>query len=253
MVLLSGLVLAGTAAAEEAPVSIGWAAGIETSRGDYGGDVDIEDVYVPFKLTVEGKRIAASLTVPYLSVRAPLGTTVTDPDGAPVTGTGELVTESGLGDVVVGLTVYDVFYSPDLGLALDLTGKLKFGTADADKGLGTGETDVTVIADLVKYYERTTLIGSLGYKVRGEPEDYVLDDVLLGSLGAIIEPGNSKNRVGVFFDYRESSFADEDAVMELSLSVARPLNEKHTLQFFVAKGFGDSAAAWAAGFLFRSR
>jgi hypothetical protein len=250
---LFGLLLAGAGVAEDTPLSVSWSAGLETARGDYGGDVDIEDFYAPFKITVEGRRIATSLTVPYLSVRAPLGTTVTDPGGTPVPGTGEVVTESGLGDVVAGLTIYDVFYSPRLGLALDLTGKVKFGTADADKGLGTGETDFTIIADLVKYFDRTTLVGSVGYKFRGEPEGYVLDDVMLASLGAIVEAGNSKNRVGVFFDYRESSFVDEDAVTELSLSFARRLNEKHTLQFFVAKGFGDSAADWAAGIMFRAR
>ena len=252
-VLLSGLLLAGAGVAEDAPLSFGWSAGVETSRGDYGGDVDIENVYVPLKLTIEGRRIATSLTIPYLSVRAPIGTTVTDPGDMPVPGTGEVVTESGLGDVVAGLTIYDVFYSPELGLALDLTGNVKIGTADEDKGLGTGETDFTVIADLVKYFNRTTLIGSVGYKMRGEPDGYVLDDVMLGSLGAIVESGNSGNRVGLFLDYRESSFVGEDAVTEASVLFARRLNEKHTLQFFLAKGFGDSTADWAAGIMFRAR
>ncbi len=251
-VLLSGLLLAGTGAAEDAPLSMSWSVGIETSRGDYGGDVDIEDLYVPFKLTLDGRRVAMSLTVPYLRVRAPVGTTVTDPGGTPVPGSGEVVTESGLGDIVAGITVYDVLYSPDLGIALDLTGKAKFGTADADKGLGTGETDFSLVADVVKFFDSTMLVASAGYKFRGDPDAYELDDGMLGSLGAIFETGDDRNRVGLFLDYRESAFVDDDAVTELSVSFARRMTNERTLQFFVARGFGDSAADWAAGFMFCS-
>ena len=251
-VVLTGLLFAGASTAEDMPLSLTWSAGIETSQGDFGGDVDIEDLYVPVKLTVEGRRVAMSVTVPYLHVRAPVGTTVTDPGGTTVPGSGEVVTESGLGDVVAALTVYDVFYSPELALALDVTGKVKFGTADADKGLGTGETDFTVIADLVKVLDRAMLIGSVGYKFRGEPDDYALDDVMLASLGAIVETVNDANRVGLFLDWRESSLAGEDAMTELSVTFSHRMKNERTLQFFVAAGFGDSAPDWAAGFTYCS-
>lgn len=251
-VVLSGLLVAGAGTAEETPLSVTWSAGIETSRGDFGGDVDIEDIYVPVKLTVEGRRVALSVTVPYLRVTAPVGTTVIDPGGTPVPGSGEIVTDGGLGDVVAGLTIYDVYYNPDLGLALDVTGKVKFGTADADKGLGTGETDFTLIADLVKFLDSTALIGSVGYKFRGEPDGYELNDAMVASLGAIFETGNDAHRVGLFLDYRESSIVGEDAVTELSVSFARRMKNERTVQFFVATGFGDSTPDWAAGFLFYS-
>ena len=149
--------------------------GVEYTSGSYGGTEDIEDLYVPVTLSMSGNRISASVTVPYLSVRAPLGTTL-GPYGEPLPGSGEITTESGLGDVTASLTLFDAFYSPDLAFAIDLTGAVKFGTADVDKGLGTGEQDFTIRADLYKFFEQFTLLTSLGYKLRGDPAGIDLDD-----------------------------------------------------------------------------
>ena len=46
--------------------------------------------------------------------------------------------------VPVRITVPLVHANP---LLIDLTGKVKFGTADENKGLGTGENDYAVQAD----------------------------------------------------------------------------------------------------------
>ena len=75
-----------SAAAQEGRIS--WTTGVEYSSGDYGGSDDIEDIYVPATGRVEFERVSLALTVPYLSVRAPAGSIVTDPGGEPVTGTG---------------------------------------------------------------------------------------------------------------------------------------------------------------------
>ena len=74
------------------------------------------------------------------------------------------------------MTAYDVLNSERRGMALDLMGRVKFGTADADKGLGTGEQDFTVRADLYKYLEQFTLLGSVGYKFRGDPAGVDLEN-----------------------------------------------------------------------------
>ena len=113
------------ASAGAAAQSMTWSTGLEYSSGDYGGTEDIEDLYVPVTGRLNLDRVSLELTVPYLSVRAPAGTTVTDPGGEPIPGTGETVTESGIGDVIAGMTIYDVVYLDNLDFALDLTGKVK--------------------------------------------------------------------------------------------------------------------------------
>ena len=201
--LLGGLILcAAAAAAEQDDPRFSISAGAEYSTGSYGGDADIEDFYVPLKATMDFRRLSFRLTVPYLSVRAPEGTVITGPGGEPIPGTGDIVTNSGIGDVIASVTVLDVISNRRLGFAMDLTGKVKFGTADVDKGLGTGENDFTVQADFLKFMDSITWVGSIGYKFRGQPPGATLDDALMASAGGIYK-FNIDMRAGMFFDYRE--------------------------------------------------
>ena len=246
--LLGGLVLlAGvTAAGQGDDPSFSISAGAEYTTGAYGGDEDIEDFYVPLKATMDFRRLSFRLTVPYLSVRAPEGTVITGPGGEPIPGTGDIVTNSGIGDVIGSVTVYDVIRNRRLGFAMDLTGKVKFGTADADKGLGTGENDFTVQADFLKFTDSITWVGSVGYKIRGEPPGATLDDAFLASAGGIYKFSDD-TRAGMFFDYRESSIG-ADAAQELSLFVSNRVGVDWKLQAYVFKGFTDSSADWGGGF-----
>lgn len=236
------------ASAGAAAQSMTWSTGFEYSSGDYGGTEDIEDFYVPVTGRLELERVSFELTVPYLSVRAPTGTVVTDPDSEPLPGTGETTTESGIGDVIAGITVYDVVYLEDLDFALDLTGRVKLGTADADKGLGTGETDYTVRTDLYKFVDQFTWVGSVGYKFRGEPDGADLENVWLGSVGGIYVPSDGL-RLGLFYDYRQSALADGDDLADLSAFVSRQVNDRFRLQLYAFTGFSDSSPDWGAGIL----
>ena len=245
---LGGLILfAGVAAAEQGDdPRLSISAGAEYTTGTYGGDTDIEDFYVPVRATVDFRRLSFRLTVPYLSVRAPEGTVITGPGGEPIPGTGDIVTNSGIGDVIASVTVLDVIRNRRLGFAMDLTGKVKFGTADVDKGLGTGENDFTVKADFLRFTDSITWIGSIGYKFRGQPPGATLDDALLASAGGIYK-FDRETRAGMFFDYRESSIG-ADPTQELSLFVSNRISTDWKFQAYVFKGFTDSGADWGGGF-----
>ena len=241
---MSALSLLICATAADADVSL--STGIEYSSGSYGGTEDIEDLYVPVTLRMNNARFGASLSVPYLSVRAPADTVI-GPDGQPLPGSGEITTESGLGDITASITLFDAFYSPDFDFALDVTGAVKFGTADVDKGLGTGENDVSLYLDGYKWFDRFTLIGSVGYRWRGEPEGVDFDDVLMASVGGAWEAG-SASMLGVMFDYRQSSLADADDVQEVTAFGSIQLGESWFLDIYAFTGFTDSSADWGAGF-----
>ena len=217
------------------------ATGIEYSSGTYGGTEDIIETYVPVSVSFNGARLSARLTVPFLKVEGPFVT---------LADTGEEIvaigTDSGLGDVLASLTVYDVVYSDSHDIALDLTGKVKFGTADPDKNLGTGENDYSVLADVYKFFDRVTLMGTLGYKFRGDPAGLDLNDVIIGSAGGLCDCAK-RTRFGLFYDFREASLTDGDEVRELMLFASRDLNHAWQLQYFVFKGFTDSGPEWGAG------
>jgi len=234
-----------TAVAQDYDPNVTLSVGTDFTSGTYGGDVDIEDIYVPLTATADYGRIAFRLTVPYLSVRAPEGT-IFDSGGEPLPGSGALSTESGLGDIIGSVTVYDVVTSQRLGLAMDLTGQVKFGTADEDNGLGTGESDYTVQADFFKFGNRLTLLGSVGYKFRGDPTGIDLDNVLMASAGGTykLTPDVSS---GLIFDYRESAISGSDSIQELTGFLSRHISDDWRLQVYALTGFTDSSPDWGGG------
>lgn len=240
------LCVCASSLAQGADSGISLSTGVEYSSGGYGGTDDIEEIYVPMTGVFSFDKLAFSVTVPYLSVSAPSGTTVTEPGGDPVSGSGALVTESGIGDVVVGLTIYDVFLDLDRGIALDITGKVKIGTADIDKGLGTDEEDYLLRADIYKFFDQFTLMGSAGYKVRGDPPGVDLQNSLLGSVGGSYALSDT-TRVGLIFDYRDSSLQDGDPLSEATLFSMYRLTENWHLQLYAFAGFSDSSPDWGGG------
>ena len=157
---IPGLAALALVAAAHAPMrtcadDFGFRVGVggEYSSGDYGGQESINETYLPVNFIYDAPRVTARVTVPYLSVRAPEGTITEGPDGEIVVGEGPVTTESGIGDVLAALTVYDVLVLGQGDYAMDLTGKVKFGTADEDDGLGTGENDYSIEANLFRFFD----------------------------------------------------------------------------------------------------
>ena len=247
--VLFALVGAGVAfpgAAPAADPAFSLVAGAEYTTGDYGGEASIDEVYVPVTATMDLERVTFRLTVPFLSVSAPGFTTVSGPDGQPVVGEGPRTTESGLGDVLASATVFDVLATRSGDVVLDLTGKVKVGTADADAGLGTGEQDYTLQVDAFRFFERSTLMGTAGYSVRGDPAGYELENTFFVSVGASHAMTDSV-RAGAFYDFREAAVPGSDAPQELTAWVSARLGEHIRAQFYLLAGFGDSSPDWGGG------
>lgn len=231
--LLCGLVAVQAASAQEPTFpELSLSTGLNYSRGDFGTDAEIEDLYVPLGFTATFEGVSFRIKVPYLSVDT--------------TSDGVTTSESGLGDVSASLTAFNVLYSDDLDLALDITGSLKFGTADRDKGLGTGETDATLYLDGYKFFNNATVFGSIGHRWRGEPPGVAFDDVLLAMLGVTFATDGG-GLIGATIDYRESAIAEFDDIQELSGFFVVPLGEAWDLEIYAFTGFTDSSPEWGAG------
>lgn len=240
--LVAGCGFPAGSCAEDSSVAV--ATGVYVTSGDYGSERTIEDLYVPLTITADLERVGLRLTVPYLELKAPEGTIITGPGGEPIPGTGPMITTSGLGDVLASITLYDVIASRSF--AIDLTGKIKFGTADESDGLGTGETDYTLQMEFYRFLDRATLTGSLGYTLRGDPAAVDLDDILIASVGGYYELSDATS-AGLFFDYRESSFDDFDAAQELTVVLSRHFGHGWRLQAQFLAGFTDNSPEWGAG------
>ena len=153
------------------------------ATGDYGRSDDTEFWYVPFELRYDVFPFSARVTVPYLRMDGPMnvvgplgGGPVGEEDGA------EVRSRQGLGDVMASLS-YTYARSASWLPAIRFTGKVKFGTADRDEGLGTGENDFILETDLSKRFGRFTPFGALGYRFVGDPPGLDLRDAWLARTG----------------------------------------------------------------------
>ena len=112
--------------------------------------------------------------------------------------------------------------------------------------MGTGETDYSVRADFLKFWDQFTLTGALGYKFRGDAADTDLNNVLTASAGGTYK-FTPKLRGGLFLDYGESAISGNDSIQELSAFLSHKVSENWRLQAYVMTGFTDSSLDWGSG------
>ena len=223
---------------------------VNYSVGDYGTNKDTTIVYVPFTLGVRPlDRFWLSVTVPFI---------YQDTQNVVLTGGGvasrkeqkgklaqpaRATTESGLGDVLLKASVV-VVEERDLIPEITPYLKIKFPTADKDRGLGTGEFDETLGVDVSK-----RLIGALfgyvtlAYTFIGDPPGTDFRNSFGWSVGAayaVVQP--------------LSLFAFLDGSTAISRGQADPVELRGGAEFrvtkwlkltgAVTKGLTDGAADW---------
>jgi hypothetical protein len=97
---------------------------------------------------------------------------------------------------------------------VDLSGLLKIPTASRSAGLGTGEVDFGIEAELLWVVGKLMPFVSAGYRYLGSPPDTHLDDVAVASVGAqyqIVRPLTG----GLLLDYRGAPTASIDKRLEI--------------------------------------
>lgn len=214
--------------------------GAEFSSGDYGSGDDIDEIYMPLQLRYQTSRYHLALTVPYLEVDAPVGSA------------GDASTEDGLGDVIVGGSLYDVWISPTRGYSLDVGAKVKFGTADEDKALGSGENDYAVSTTLYRWFDAAALYAAAGYRWRGDPPAIDYDNTATASLGGFYRFTRATS-AGLAYDYRQAVLEEIDDPREVSAYVSHRFTPRWRARSYVFSGLSDGSADWGVGLLLEWR
>ena len=221
--------------------------GFDYTSGNYGSSQSTDILYLPFYARYETGRALFRLTVPYVRITGPGNVLGAGADRVTLPGrAGPRRTESGLGDIVAS-AFYNVLSERSSVIGLDLGAKVKLGTADETKGLGTGKNDYSLQADLFKPLGGGyTLFGSLGRRWYGDPPGVNLKDVFYGSLGASYR-FSAERAAGVVYDYRPAIIAGGGEISELTAYVSQRLSREWKLQPYAVLGFGRASPDYGVG------
>lgn len=241
---LAAVLAAGVGTCAHAAGNFSLTSGFDYSTGKYGGSTSTDILYIPIIGKYSTGPWMFQLTVPYVRITGP-GNVVRDLGVLRQTTTTTRTTESGLGDVVAAAT-YNLYAGTTDATIVDLTGKVKFGTADETKGLGTGKNDYALQVDGYKGFGAFTAFGSVGYKVLGSPAGYSLNNVFYGSLGGAYK-FDERNSGGVIIDLRQKASTSGSPQRDLTAYISHKIDETWKAQAYVVKGFADGSPDWGLG------
>ena len=233
------------------PGEFGISVGAEYTTGKYGGTTSTDIGYFPVTLRYETERWLWWLTIPYLIVKGPGDVVIIGGGGMgghrTVTTTTTRRTDSGIGDIVAAAS-YRLLTQTEVRPALDLAGKVYFGTADETKGLGTGENDYAVQLGITKDIGVLTWSGTGGYLVTGDPAGVAYKDIFYGRLD--VEHEFERHTVGVAFDAQQATAPGGDAPAKLTGYLTTRLGKHAKLTGYLLRGLSDASPEWGAGVTF---
>lgn len=228
-------------AADDAKYSL--TAGFDYTTGSYGESQDTTITQIPVTGKYESGPWTFGLTIPWIQVDGP-GNVTRDMGrfrGRTTTGTR---TQSGIGDIIAS-TTYNLFSTAD-GRALDLTGKIKFGTADETKGLGTGENDLYVQVDAYRTIDRFAPFATLGYRFLGDPPRIDLRDVFYASIGGGYKLDDIRS-VGLMWYGQEKSTSSGSPQSEVTGFYTHKLSREWKAQLYGLLGLADGSPDMGLG------
>jgi len=230
--------------------SFSLATGFDYSTGKYGSANTTDILSIPVVGTYETGLWVFELTVPYVRISGVGGVLA---NGMRVkspmaTRTTRSVTQSGLGDVVASAT-YNIYSASEEDFWADLTGRIKFGTADTN--LGTGQNDYAAQVNVYQRFDRFTAMGALGYEVLGSPAGVDMNNVAYGILGGSYQiTDQTGGGVEMMMVQKPSAIGAEQR--ELTAYVSHNLDESLKIRGYVLKGFADGSPDSGFGVLISS-
>lgn len=245
---VSGILLAGLLPLAWAGPDGTWtfATGADFSSGRYGESIRTDTWYLPVSAKYDAESWNLKLTIPYVTTRGPGNVKGSGADRVE-TGTVGAVRKStqGLGDVVLS-GGHEVWESAAAGWSVDLLGKIKFGTGDSAKGLGTGKSDFTVAVETTKALGAHALFASIGRRKMGDPEGTDFRDPWLASAGWSVRLGPTVS-AGLVTDYRQRLTATGVSARDVTGFVTTKLGGGWKIQTYAVAGMSRSSPDLGVG------
>ncbi len=232
-----GLVGATTAAHAD---RLNLAAGGEYSVGDYGEPQDTAVWYEFVSARYSTAPWAFKVTVPFLRIDGPA--TVTDDGEVEAGGVDRMV--SGIGDVSLS-TTYTFSWKPEK-LYLDLIGRVRLPTGDEDRGLGSGEIDYSLLANLDKGFEGFNIYVEAGRRFLGNSVVSPREDGWVAATG-ISTDLSKETEIGASFAWREAAFEGSPDPAEVSAYVKHYLTPDLRANLYALAGLSNGSPNAGAG------
>lgn len=217
--------------------------GYDYSTGKYGTNTRTEITAIPFIGAYETGNWTLKASIPYVRITG--SDNVVAGVGAVRRTSTTTRTDSGMGDLTTSAS-YAFLLDPKSQSGIDVTAKVKFGTADSDRGLGTGENDYWLLVDPYMKMGNVTWFGGVGYGMLGSSDTLQLKDVVSANAGLSYKLDQQAS-VGAILDYRSKSTDTGFTQQELTAFYSRKLSSGYKLQAYAVKGFSDGSPDWGGG------
>jgi hypothetical protein len=187
------------------------------------------------------------MTGPYVEQTAPAGTIVGKRRIA-ILGSHPVITQKGLGDVLADFTGH-LIDSEDTGISVDVTAEIKFATANAHKGLGTGKRDYSFEANVNKDFEKLALSGTVGYSLLGSPgritvngvqQNLNFNNVYYGLLGSTYKV-TEKSKAGLTLHMEQASTLGAPEQKDVTADLSMKLSQATKLDLYLMKGLSNGS------------
>jgi len=243
--IVSGLI--ATAALFSFPVkaddTVNLSVGSEYTSGKYGAATSTDIKFYPVTVNYQQDQRSFSLIVPYMQMAGPSNIVGAIGNQSMVKMLGvknvSRRTSSGLGDIVVAAT-QDIYINQQYKLIVDLVGNVKFGTADAAKGLGTGENDYSVQGDFAKNFEHADMFGTVGWRKMGNPVGINFRNPWFASIGGGYAVSET-TRIGLAYDFRQRVIDGTSNFAELLAFINYSVANQARIQMYFLKGYTDNS------------
>lgn len=212
----------------------GVSVGYDYSSGKYGGVNTTTTRSLPVSLSYAKGDYAFDLTIPYVWQDGPTGRILRFPLRL------EIANVNGIGDVSASVTRYFLGDNEDAA-NFSLKALVNFGTADINKGLGTGKNDYSLQGDVSKPFGPvTTLSATLGYTVVGKLDRLDMRNIYYGALDAAFDVSD-KLTTGLTLNFAMSTFTGAPNPRDLTVYLSYPVSKNARLFVYLLKGFSDGS------------
>lgn len=222
--------------------------GVEVQEGDYFTGERVEILTVQNVARVRTGRTTFSASLPWHRIEAP-GNVVGGGGllGLPIivdpTQPAAREVRQGIGDARVAVA----HSLPQVaGAELTLSGQVKLPTASAARGIGTGETDVALGAELARSFGPVTPFAAIGYTMVGDPEAYDLRNSLSARGGVALQLGRTV-RGNVTYGYAESVSPLVPDEQQISTGLNAALSRRVTLGVYGNAGLSEGSPDLGGG------